>query len=398
MTGDPPAPSMTTGFSVPPAELGAQLRAARDLAVVHLDAAGAGVPSRAVVDAQVTHLRREAEIGSYPAQTEALPQLDAARDALAALVGFGRGTAALVENATRGFVRLIEAWPLTPGAVVGVVPGEYVSNRMVLEARQSRGEIRLRELAVDALGRIDVDRLDEAIADGVELLVFDVIASQFGVVQPAAEVAGRARPSGVRLLLDAAQAAGQIDLTEIYADAFVGTARKWLCGPRGVGWVAVNTDVLDELELPHPDAGTHEWGDPPVPLPGATRVELYEAPVSARVGFGVALAELSSYGVPPLHQRIVELGRQARERLDGVAGWRVREPLDEPTGMVTLSHERLVPAETAARLREQGILVAAIPADRGPREGHPPLLRASCHAYADARDVEALAVALEKIR
>jgi len=383
--------------TVASADLGAQLRAARALTVTHLDAAGAAVSSRAVVEAQVAHLRRETEIGSYPAQTEALPKLDAAREALEALVGFGRGTAALVENATRGFVRLIESWPLSPGAVVGVVPGEYVSNRMALEAMQVRGTIRLRELAVDELGRIDVDRLDEAFADGVELLVFDVIASQRGVVQPVSEVAGRARPSGVRLLLDAAQAAGQIDVSEIYADAFVGTSRKWLCGPRGVGWVAVSTDVLDELAPPYPDAGSHEWGDPPLPQPGATRVELYEASVSARVGFAAALAELSSYGVASVSARIAELGRFARERLDGVAGWRVREPVEEPTGMVTLTHDRLVPAELAAQLRDHGILVAAIPIDRGPRERHPPLLRVSCHAYAAEGDVEALAVALEKL-
>lgn len=384
-------------MTIASAELGAQLRAARDLALTHLDAAGAAVSSRAVVDAQIAHLRREVSIGSYPAQTEMLPQLDAARDALGALVGFGRGTVALVENATRGFVRLMEAWPLSPGAVVGVVPGEYVSNRMALEALQARGAIRLRELAVDQFGRIDIDRLDTAFADGVELLVFDVVASQCGVVQPVAEVASRARPSGVRLLLDAAQAAGQIDMTEIYADAFVGTSRKWLCGPRGVGWLAVSCDVLDELRPPYPDAGTHEWDDPPVPLPGATRVELYEAPVSARVGFAAALAELSSYGIEAVSARIVELGRHARDRLDGVAGWRVREPVDEPTGMVTLRHDRLEPAEVAARLREQDILVAAVPADRGPREGHPPLLRASCHAYADEGDVEGLGVALEKL-
>lgn len=381
----------------PSAELGATLRAARDLAVVHLDAAGAAAPSRAVVEAQVAHLRREGQIGCYPAHTEALPLLDAAREALGTLVGLGRGSAALVENATRGFVRLIESWPLSPGAVVGVVPGEYVSNRMVLEAMQSRGQIRLHELAVDDLGRIDVDRLDAAFAAGVELLVFDVIPSQCGIVQPVAEIAERARPSAVRLLVDAAQAGGQIDLSQLYADAFVGTARKWLCGPRGVGWVAVSCDVLPELLPAHPDAGTHEWGDPPVPLPGAARLELDEAPVSARVGFAAALAELSAYGVSAVNERIVALGRLARQRLDGVAGWRVREPLDAPTGMATLRHDRLDPAAVQAQLREQGILVAAVPSHRGPREGHPPLLRVSCHAYADETDIEALAVAMEKL-
>jgi hercynylcysteine S-oxide lyase len=383
-------------MSAPPSSVGATLRAARDSAVVHLDAASGAVPSDAVVEAQIAHLRREATMGIYVAQADALPTLATARDDLAALVGVGGHEVALVENATRGFVRLLEAWPLSPGAVVGVVPGEYVSNRMALEAMQARGRIRLRELPVDDLGRIDVDGVAAAVEEGVDLLVFDLVPSQRGIVQPAAEVAALAQRSGVRLLLDAAQAAGQIDLTEIYADAWVGTSRKWLCGPRGVGWVAARCDLLDEMRPPFPDLGSHEWGEPPVPAPGAARLEPREAPIAACVGLAAALAALSAYGVPAVTAEIARLGRLARERLDGVGGWRVREPLDEPTGIATFVHDRLDPAAVSAQLREAGILVAAIPSDRAPRERHPPLLRVSCHAYADASDIEALAGALEK--
>src|SRR2546428_11548688 len=63
-----------------------------------------------------------------------------------------------------------------------------------------------------------------------------------GLVQPAEAVGEVAREAGVFFLLDATQTVGQIPLDgrRLGCHALAGTARKYLRGPRGVGflWVA----------------------------------------------------------------------------------------------------------------------------------------------------------------
>ena len=84
------------------------------------------------------------------------------------------------------------------------------------------------------------------------------------------------------------------------------------------------------------------------------------------------------------------------ELLDGVGGWRVIEPVDEPTATTTL-----IPPEgldvVGARSRlltEHGIVVSAIGPERAPGEMTGPVLRVSPHLDVALEDLEALAAAL----
>jgi pyridoxal 5-phosphate dependent beta-lyase len=365
--------------------------------LVHLDAAGSALPAPATVDAQVAHLRREAVVGGYVAQVEAEPALARARERLAAVLDVGAHEVALVESATRGFTTLLAAWPLPPRARVGVVPSEYASNRMALQAGLAAGRWSLVELPVGEHGRIDLEGLELALGRGLDLVTFPHVPSHRGVVQPAAEVARRCRAAGVPLLLDVAQSAGQLDVRGLGADAYVGTSRKWLRGPRGVGFVAVRAPLLERLRPPWPELANAAWcpdGGPPSFLPGAARLAGGEVPVAAQVGLAAALDAAAAEAEAVL-AATAELGATARRRLDGLAGWRVQEPNDEPGGMVTLAHDRLDPARVQPALLHRGVVTALIPTSRAPLDLSRPVLRASFHGgYAEVDDVERLAAEL----
>lgn len=363
--------------------------------VVHLDAAGDSRCSPGVIAAQVAHLHREAATGGYAAERRRQPALEALRRRLAGLVGIDDAGVALVENATRAFADLLAAWPLEPGQSIGTLRSEYGSNRMALEALAHRRGLRLVELDTDDDGRLRVEALDQLLPR-LALVSFPVIASQRGVVQPADEVAAACRRAGVPLVLDVAQAAGHVDLRAVRADAVVGTSRKWLRGPRGVGFVVVNRSLAEGLVPPFPNLSSAVWAAPvATPAPGAARLETGgERPVAALLGLGAALEELEEAGITSVAHRIATLGRRARSRLAGVAGWQVLEPIDEPSGIVTLRHERLAPEDAQRALLHQSILTSAIPVARAPRDMAAAVLRASFHTYTDDSDLEALAEAL----
>jgi pyridoxal 5-phosphate dependent beta-lyase len=418
-------------------------------ALTHLDTAACGRMSRSVIAAVADHLAAESERGGYVAEAEAEAALRAGRAALAELLTGAPGVLGPDDvvphhSATAAFAALVAAWPLVPGALVGVIPGEYGSNAMALAAAAERAGATLVDLPTDPLGRIDLDALERhgvAHADGARIgldalafVTFPHIASHSGLPQPAAELAALAASAGTDLVLDVAQSLGHVDCSAIAASAWVGTSRKWLCGPRGVGFAAARPEVADRLRLEAPNLYTATWADAdadaaggggaggasqpggpgrargvrawsaPRPAPGVRRIGIGESSPASRVGLARALAEARELadGLPAgtAFAAITAIGRLARARLDGVAGWRTVEPLDTPGAIVTLRPPPGVdPATVVRRLaREQAVLTTAIETVRAPRALDGPLLRVSPHLYTVAADVDRLADALERDR
>ncbi len=336
--------------------------------VVHLDIAGSGRVSRAVLDTEVAHLHREAALGAYVAQERAAPVLDAGREALGTALGLTSDDVCFLDGAGTAFATLLTAWPLPRGSRIGTVPSEYGSNARVLERLSVERGWQCVVLPVDDLGRI-VD-----VPGDLDLVTFPQVASQRGVVQPVADVFA----SGTPILLDVAQALGQSAVPPGCA-AYVGTSRKWLCGPRGVGFAVVDPVVQAALVEPPTLSAVSETG--------VRRWEVSEAHVAGRVGLAAALEQWTPELLPRIHQ----LADQARSLLSGVGGWRVREPQGEPTGITTLSGGD--PFGTRAGLLEDGFVTSAIPVSRS-NDLDEPVLRVSTGAWLEDGQLEAFARAL----
>lgn len=336
--------------------------------VVHLDIAASGRVSRAVLDTQVAHLHREAALGAYVAQEAASAAIDGGRAALGALVGLGAEDVLFSDGAGRAFATLLAAWPLPRGARIGTVPSEYGSNARVLAQLARERGWHLVVLPVDDFGRI------ADVPAELDLVTFPQVASQWGIAQPVADVFA----TGAPILLDVAQALGQTPVPPGCA-AYVGTSRKWLCGPRGVGFAIVDPVVQAALTEPPTLEG--------LTATGVRRWENSEAHVAGRVGLAAALEQWTPELLPGAHR----LAARARSVLDGVAGWTVREPVDEPTGITTLSGGD--PFGTRAGLLEDGFLTTAIPTSRS-ADLDVPVLRISTASWLEDTQIDALAQAL----
>ncbi|GAA3219351.1 ergothioneine biosynthesis PLP-dependent enzyme EgtE [Nonomuraea helvata] len=336
----------------------------------HLDAAGCNVPSDRVLDAVVAHLRLERERGGYAA----VPDLTPAKAALAALVGAAPEDVAFLESGTAAMAALLGGWRLEPGSRVGYPRTEYGSTLMLLHRLAAQRGWKPVELPVDDDGRLDPSELGA----GLDLVIVSHVASHRGVVQPVGEIGARCRAAGVLLVLDVCQSLGHVDVRGAGATAYVGTSRKWLAGPRGVGFLIV-PGLTPAMDAATPSLRGHLWtsqaGDP---VPGAVRYESAESAVAARAGLGVAVLEHHALGPPAVHAHLADLGRTARGVLDGAGGWRVAEPLDEPSALVTLRPPPGDTAEAAAvRAAESALLVSVVPTARAPLDLREPVLRVS---------------------
>lgn len=352
--------------------------------LVHLECASAARVSAGTLAAAVAHMEREAAVGPGQAYAEADAVLAGLRADLAALFGMRADQVALTERATRGLADVFAAWPLPPRARVGVVRAEYGSTRMLLEAAAARGEVEVVELPVDGEHRIVPDSVAS-----LDLVILSHVMSQRGVVQPVREVAAVGPP----VIADVAQSAGHVDVGDLGAAALVGTSRKWLRGPRGVGYVAVGDEWVERLTPRAPDLDTATWdGDRSRFAPGAARFHQWEGTIAGRVGLANALRELHDVGPAAVTAHAVALGVAARRGLID-AGWWTGEPVDEPSGIVTFGHPRHHAARVHAGLKDAGVAVTLIPVGRA-LDVEAPVLRAAFHAYNTDADLDRLLTAL----
>jgi pyridoxal 5-phosphate dependent beta-lyase len=134
----------------------------------------------------------------------------------------------------------------------------------------------------------------------------------------------------------------------------------------------------------------------PEGVPPMRAFESGEAHVAGRVGLVISVGDHLAAGPDRVRERLAALGRATREVLDGVGGWRVVEPVDEPTATTTLlPPDGVDVAGTRTRLlAEHGIVTSAIGRERAPGEMTGPVLRVSPHLDATIDDFEALAAAL----
>ena len=361
------------------------------VAGLHLDSGAASRQSFAAMDAALRHARYEAEVGAYVAAEAAAPVLDAGRAAIGALTGLDASGVVYTTGANHALDLLLSAWP--GPRTVACLPGEYGPNLAIMAANG----FDVRPLPVDGDGRLDLDAAARSLAaDPPALVHLTALGSHRGVAQPLAPLADACRTLGLPLVVDAAQALGHLDCA-VAPSVIYGSSRKWIAGPRGVGFLAIVPEVAERLRprLPPPD-----WDPPSTVL---QRLEHGEANVAARVGFSVALGEHLAAGPGVVRERLAEVGRMTREVLAGVDGWRVVENPDEPTAITTLAPTNGAdPQKVRAWLiAERAIVTTFAEVLRAPFEMTAPVLRASPHVDATIGDLEqfaqALAVATEQV-
>jgi pyridoxal 5-phosphate dependent beta-lyase len=369
------------------AGLAADWRAARPhVAGLHLDSAACSRQSFAVQDAAAQHALHEAEFGGYVAADSATAVLDAGRAAVAGLTGMPAAEVVFTTGSQHALDLLLSSWP-PGGRTLACVPGEYGPNLALIAVHGFARQI----LPTDGEGRVAIDEAAISLAaNPPELVHLTAVASHRGVVQPLAEMASVCGELGLPLVVDAAQALGQVDCSVGGVDAFYASSRKWLAGPRGVGVLAVHPRLMQRLRprLPPP-----EWA---ASLSVAERLELGEANIAARVGFSVAIGEHMAADPVAIRARLAEVGHASRTVLADIPGWRVVESVDEPSAITTLTPTDGADPQTirAWLIAERRIVTTAAGIQRAPGELTAPVLRISPHIDTTEDDLTTFAAAL----
>jgi selenocysteine lyase/cysteine desulfurase len=190
------------------------------------------------------------------------------------------------------------------------------------------------------------------------------VTTDTGTRLPAAELGALAHARGALVLLDGAQALGQVplDLDALGCDFYAAMGYKWALGPMGSGFLYVRRSRLPELH-PIVGAGGLRWQDLAAGgslEPGtAARLEFASRPWPEFFAFGRALEFLERVGVARVQAHARRLAADARRRLAEVPGVELHTPAPpEPsTGILAFSLAGVAPADLSGALTERWRIV-----------------------------------------
>lgn len=368
--------------------------------VAHFNNAGAALPPRPVLDAVRDHLEAEALGGGYEAADAAADRLAGAYASLARLVGAGPDEIAITQNATRAWDAAFYGIRFRPGDRVLTTTSEYESNAIaLLHAARERG-VKVEVLPDDEHGQVSVGALAAALDDDVRLVAINQVPTHDGLVNPVAEVGRLVRESPALYLVDAVQAVGQlaVDVEAIGCDMLSATARKFLRGPRGIGFLYVRREAMDQVEPTFLDDRSARWTGPGSYEihEGARRYESYERSAALQLGLGAAADYALAIGLPAIEERVGFLADRLRTALAEVPGVTVCDRGARRSGIVTFTREGHAAAAVVAALAERRINVRL--SEQGYRYdggvAPEPRVRASVHYYNTEEEIARLVDAL----
>jgi cysteine desulfurase/selenocysteine lyase len=373
--------------------------------VLHLNNAGAALMPTPVSDAVRGYVARESEIGGYEAARENWNRLEHTYDALARLIGATANEIAVVENATRAWDMLFYAFDFAPGDRILTCETEYASNYLAYLQVARRTGCVVEAVPGDQSGAMSVEALRDRIDDRVRLIAVSHVPTNGGLVNPAAEIGRAARDAGIPFLLDACQSVGQmpLDVAVIGCDMMTATSRKYLRGPRGVGFLYVRQGLIEQLEPPFIDLHAAEWigADAYRIREDARRFETWECNWAGKVGLGVAVDYALNWGLEAIRARVVALADRLRAALAAIPEVSLRDLGTQRCGIVSFTIDGRDPADIQAAMSAQAINIAVSPANFTLLDMQARHLgavaRASVHYYNSEAEVDRFGAAIEKL-
>jgi L-cysteine/cystine lyase len=190
-----------------------------------------------------------------------------------------------------------------------------------------------------------------------------------GAVIPLDEVNAVARRHGLVVVVDAAQAAGQVPpkLKESGIDIYAASGQKWLCGPGGTGALYVRSDRLTHFKPTYIRAAQTDPNGFLLPAAGASRFEIGEFYTPALLAQLATLTWLEDeVGLDWMYQRIAALGQRCWDALAKIEGVTVVTPRDRMAGIVCFSVAGIHPRAVAEALEPKGFTIRYVEYAPGP--------------------------------
>ncbi len=373
--------------------------------VIHFNNAGSSLMPSQVLHRMTTYLDLEFRYGGYEAADICHEQIEQVYDSIAGLINARPNEIAVVENATRAWDMAFYSIPFQPGDRILTGLASYGSDYIAFLQMAAQKGVQIDIIPDDESGQVSVRALENMMDDRVKLIVLTHVPTNGGLVNPAAAVGKVARQANVYYLLDACQSVGQmpLDVEEIGCDMLSATSRKYLRGPRGMGFLYVRQERIAELIPPFLDLHAANWVEKNryEIRPDARRFENWECNYTGKLGLGAAVDYARKQGVDRIWSRVQKLSSYLRSSLEALPGVSVHDKGAVKCGIVTFMAAGKNVDDIKAAMHAQKINVTTT-TRFGTRldmedRGLDALVRASLHYFNTEEEIDHLCTELTKI-
>jgi isopenicillin-N epimerase len=290
-----------------------------------------------------------------------------ARAELGAFVGASGDDLTFVQNATTGVNVAARALDLRPGDEVLSTNLEYGACVMTWQR-------------LSTFVQAPYDELFEHVTERTRAVFISHVTSETALLLPVEEIVREARARGLATVVDGAHAVAQVDLDldALGADFYSGNCHKWLCAPKGAGFLHVRPEWQERV-----DGVITSWGYEE-PATFISRTERQGTRDSA--AYLAVPAAIAFFREHDVRERCVALAREARREVCALLR---TDPIAPESMVLQMASVRLPEPDTTLnrRLFEEHRIEIPVSHDGT-------LLRLSIAGYNDRRDVDRLLDAL----
>jgi isopenicillin-N epimerase len=372
-------------------------RWALDPAVMHLNHGSYGGCLRSTIGAAAAWRERLEAAPMRFMGLEWQTELDRARARLAAFLHAPADRLVFVPSSTTGVAIALHSAELAAGDDVVTIDQAYRAcmNQLRRLAAARGATITAVPVPTPFDAQALIDAVSAALTPRTRLVLLDHITSPTALCLPIAALVALCRARGIQTVIDGAHAPGQIalDVAAIGATWYVGNCHKWLCGPKGSGFL-----VTAEGAAARPVVTSH-GASPEYGPPNRLHAELDWAGThdpSAHLAVPAALDGVAAEGggwpaiIARNHAVVCEMRRRLTDGLrgpllgpDDALGCMAAVPIALPAGTS--------PGALQDRLLRDGweVPIVELPTRT--------LIRVSAHLYNHAGEVDQLAAKLRSL-
>lgn len=306
---------------------------------------------------------------------------------------------ALTHNVSEAISIVASGLKLSAGDEVILTDQEHAGNMIPWLARAKRDGIVVRNVKLVPDDAALLGNFFEAMTPRTRAICVPHVTCTTGQVLPIAEISALARRRGAWMIADGAHPPGMmnVNVEHLGVHAYASCGHKWLCGPKGVGFLYVSPEILESIQptWTGAEADKHwDYSGNLTFLPNASRFDFATQNFALYDGLQGAIDWMETIGFTNIEHRLQALTQHLRVRLaEELAGeYDLLTPVTSITGLTTIKLKRKQYQEFANQLMaDHKIRIRVVP------ESGLEANRISCHIYTSADDIERFVSAARKV-